>query len=132
MNRVTPFPAQPPSPTTQALVDLEEQRAAMAKLAHRLGQPDPTVDQITDYDRRRFGTPVRFEVDACMPLAELKQELNRIRAEMTNCLATLELPASANDRRAMVHSRLTGLRVQIKIDREERKRRDRRQPIQPD
>lgn len=131
MNRVQPFPAKPSSPTTQALVDLEGQREAMAKLAHKLGQPDPTIDQITDYDRRRFGTPVRFEIDACMPLTELKQELSRIRAEMTNCLATLELPASANDRRAMVHSRLVGLRVQIKVDRQERKSRESRRPNQP-
>ncbi len=105
----------------QAMIDVQQGLKAMAKRAQQLGQSDPTVEEITDYDRRRFGRAVRFEVDVCIPLPDLKRELNMIRAEITNCIAILERSGSGNERRKMVHSRLRDVRGELKYQREERK-----------
>lgn len=43
-----------------AMLDLQRERQAMAKRAATFGKPDPTVEEITDYDRRRFGQAVRL------------------------------------------------------------------------
>lgn len=118
--------------TEAAILDLQRQGEAMAKRAMTLGQADPTVDEITEYDRRRFGTAVRFEIDVCGHLQDLKADLNKIRGELTNCLAILEQKASANARRHMVHMHLAALRVDLRYDRTERKVREKRQPIQPE
>jgi hypothetical protein len=57
----------------QAMLDVQKGLQAMAKRAQQLGKSDPTVEEITDYDRRRFGMAVRFEVDVCIPLPDLKR-----------------------------------------------------------
>lgn len=133
MSKVTPFPGPTPSVTDAALRDLERQGEAMAERARKLGQADPTIEQITDYDRNLFGMPVRFEIDVTVPLPVLKQEINTIRAELANVLATLEQPGVAgNTRRHMAHSRLRSLRAHLRFDRTERKMREKRQPTQQD
>jgi len=119
--------------TEAALIDLERGREAMAKRAMNLGQADPSVaEDIPEWVLRRIGTAIRFEIDVTAPLPVLKQELNTIRAELGNCLVTLEQNTSPNTRREMVHSRLTSLRIHLRFDRDERKRRENRQPIQND
>ena len=118
--------------TDAAIVDLEQQREAMAKRAMQLGQSDPSsAEDIPQWVLRSIGTAVRFEIDVTQPLAALKQEINTIRAELGNCLVTLEQNTSPNVRRQMVHSRLSGLRTHLRYERDERKRREKRQPIQP-
>jgi hypothetical protein len=118
--------------TEAAILDLQQQGEAMAKRAMTLGQADPTVEEITEYDRRRFGTAVRFEIDVCQPLHDIKREINMIRGELTNCLAILEQKASGNARRHMVHMHLASLRGELRFERLERKSREKRQPIQPE
>lgn len=120
------------SVTTAALTDLAEQQEAMARRAVVLGKPDPTLPEITEYDRRRFGQAVRFEIDVCQHMADLKSDLNTIRAELTNCLAVLEQKTTGNVRRHMVHSHLAALRGELKFRRDERKSRDKRLPSQTD
>lgn len=127
---VTPFPGRELTVAEAALMDLQRQEEAIARRAMQLGSNDPTIEQVTEYDRRLFGTPVRLELDVTIPLPQLKQEINAIRAQLTNCLATLEQDASTNTRRHMVHSRLCALRAQLRADREERKRREKRLPSQ--
>lgn len=121
----------PPTVAEKANEDFQKGMDALARRAMALGMSDPTVNEITEYDRRAFGQAVRFEIDVCQPIPQLKQELNSIRAALTNCLVLLEQNASANTRRRMVHSDLTGLRSELKYRRNERKSREARQPIQP-
>lgn len=102
----------------------------MAKRAMTLGTPDPTIEEITDYDRRHFGTAVRFEIDVCGNIQDLKKDINTIRAELTNCLVTLEQNAPGNVRRHMVHSRLASLRAELKFRRKERNDQGFRQIVQ--
>jgi hypothetical protein len=119
--------------TESAIVDLEKQREAMAKRAMSLGSADPAgAEEIPAWVLRSIGTAVRFEVDVTQPIADLKREINTIRAELGNCLVTLEQNTSLVTRRQMVHSRLTGLRAHLRFEREERKMREKRQPNQPD
>lgn len=112
----------------QASMDLQKGLQAMAKRAQQFGEKDPTIEEITPYDRRRFGMAVRFEVDVCIPLPDLKRELNLIRAEMTNCIAILERNGSGNERRKMVHSRLRDVRGELKYQRQERNEQGSRLP----
>jgi hypothetical protein len=112
----------------QAMLDVQKGLQAMARRAQQLVKSDPTVEEITDYDRRRFGMAVRFEVDVCIPLPDLKRELNLIRAELTNCIAILERSGSGNERRKMVHSRLRDIRGELKYQRQERNEQDSRLP----
>lgn len=116
--------------TEAAVADVQRGLDQMAKLAMKFGQADPTVEEITEFDRIAFGQAVRFEIDVCQPLPALKQELNTIRAQLTNCLALLEQNVNANTRRRMVHSTLTSLRGELKYRRQERKQQKMRQPIQ--
>lgn len=108
----------------QAMIDVQRGLDAMAKRAQQFGKPDPTVEEITDYDRRRFGQAVRFEVDVCIPIAALKSELNMVRAQITNCIAILERSGSGNERRRMVHSLLRDVRAELKYQRQERNEQD--------
>jgi hypothetical protein len=116
--------------TESAIIDLQRQEEAIAKRAMQLGSSDPTIEKITEYDLRLFGTPVRFEIDVTIPIPQLKREINSIRAQLTNCLATLEQSSGTNTRRHMVHSKLCALRAQLHADRDERKRREKRLPPQ--
>lgn len=116
--------------TEAAVADVQRGLDQMVKLAMKFGQVDPTVEEITEFDRIAFGQAVRFEIDVCQPLPTLKQELNTIRAQLTNCLALLEQNVNANTRRRMVHSTLTSLRGELKYRRQERKQQKMRQPIQ--
>jgi hypothetical protein len=118
------------TPTEAAIIDLEKGREAMARLAQKLGKSDPAVDEIPDWVMRSIGTAVRFEVDVTTPLADLKRELNTIRAEMTNCLATLDSGQEINTRRHQVHMRLSGLRAHLKYERDERKNQKKAQTSQ--
>lgn len=114
------------SVTEQAIIDLQRERDAMARRAAQFKQTDPTVEQITDYDRRRFGQAVRFEIDVCIPVDDLKHELNMIRAEITNCIAILERKGTGNERRKMVHSRLSDVRGELRFLRQERELQENR------
>ncbi|MFO1080812.1 MAG: hypothetical protein U1E23_09330 [Reyranellaceae bacterium] len=104
-----------------AVLDLQREAIAMAKRASIFSKPDPTVEEITDYDRRRFGQAVRLSIDVCVPLPDLKRDLVTIRAEIGNCLAILEQSGSGNERRKLVHSRLGDLRAELFYRRRERK-----------
>lgn len=135
-----PRPDSPPAEreltvTERALMDLQAQGDAIAKRAMQLGTGNPTTkaddEAVSDYEKRLFGTPVRLEVDVCIPIQQLKQEINSLRAQLTNCLAILEQGGPPNTRRHMVHSRLCTQRAQMRAGREERKHREKRQPPQP-
>jgi hypothetical protein len=121
-----------PAPTVaeEAMADFQRGLEKMSQRAMALGMSDPTLDEITDFQRAAFGQAVRFEIDVCQPLPVLKRELNSIRAELTNCLVMLEQNASGNTRRRMVHSALSMMRIGLKHERRERKLRERGQPIQ--
>jgi len=121
----------PPTVAEMANEDFQKGLERLSQRAMALGMSDPTINEITEYDRRAFGQAVRFEIDVCQPIPQLKQELNSIRAALTNCLVLLEQNASGNTRRRMVHSDLTGLRSELKYRRNERKSREARQPKQP-
>jgi hypothetical protein len=113
------------TPTEAAIVDLEHTKAAMAKRMQTFGvtQDAADPDTITDYDRALYGRPVRIEIDVCVPIAELRRQLNTVRAELTNAIAELERSGPANDRRFSVHRRLCGAKVAVYQSRQEIKRR---------
>lgn len=127
-NNVELFPPAPKELTVAeaALLDLRRQEDAIAARAMALGQADPTLEEITEFDRQTFGTATRFEIDVCVPIADLKREISTIRAELANCLATLEQRTGGNVRRHMVHSRLVMLRAHLRRERQERKVREAR------
>jgi hypothetical protein len=112
--------------TEAAIVDLENTKAAMAKRMQTFGvvQSPADPDTITDYDRALYGRPVRIEIDVTVPLAELKRQLNTVRAEMTNAIAELERgDRPAHDRRFSVHRRLCAAKVYVFQSRQEIKLR---------
>ena len=113
------------TPAEAASIDLQKAKEAMGKRMQTFGVIQDTSDEdtITDYDRRLYGTPVRIEIDVAVPMAELKRQLNTVRAEMTNALMALERGGSANDRRFTVHRRLCAAKTYVRQSREEIKLR---------
>ena len=114
------------TPAEAASIDLQRQREAMAKRAQTFGlvQDSPDEDAITEYDRRLYGRPVRIEIDVAVPMAELKRQLNTVRAELTNSILELErTERPANDRRFTVHRRLCAAKTYVRQSRDEIKLR---------
>lgn len=114
-----------------ALLDLAQEREAMAKRAAIFGKSDPAGrEEIPAYVLERISRAIRFELDATSPISELKRELNMIRAEMTNCLVILDSSSSLSTRREMVYARLQDLRSHLHFQKKERKLQKTAQGIQ--
>jgi hypothetical protein len=113
------------SPAEAAVIDLQHQRDAMAKRMQTFGvtQAPADPDTITDYDRALYGRPVRIEIDCTVPIAELRRQLNTVRAELTNAIAELERGGPAHDRRFSVHRRLCAAKVYVYQSRQDIKLR---------
>lgn len=108
-----------------AALDFQRQKEAMAQRMQSFGivKATPGEDEITDYDRRLYGRPIRIEVDCAIPIPDLKRQLNTIRAELTNALIELETERPANDRRFTVHRRLSAAKTYVRQSRDEIKLR---------
>lgn len=91
--------------TLDAERDLRKVERALKRREREIGRSEVIVmgDQITEADRDLFGRPVRFEVDVCIPIADLKTLLNGIRADLGNAIKILETTGPANDRRFSAH-----------------------------
>lgn len=114
---------------TNVMPDLETtrnlQRAERAKKRlERTFGPSETIimakDDITAADRDLFGRPVRYEIDVCIPITDLKRDLNEIRLHLAECIKILEDGTTQHDRRFAVHRRLSRIRATLHLRKKER------------
>lgn len=112
-----------------SLTELETQRGlrrverALKRRERTLGTSETIVmakEDITETDRDLFGRPVRFEVDVCIPLTDLKADLAEIRRRLGDCIAILERGGTAHDRRFGVHRVLSRVRAGLHLNKKER------------
>ena len=113
-----------------AVKDFEREKRRMARRAKALGiEPPNPADEISDYDRNSaLGRAVRLEVDVCIPLAELKLNLQSIRNEATNALAAIERYATGSEKRKAAHWAIGRAKSEIYYRKREREIRDLRKP----
>lgn len=111
------------------MTDLETQRdlrrveRALKRRQRTLGESETIVmakNDITASDRNLFGTPVRFEVDVCIPITDLKRDLNEIRLHLAECIKIIEDGGTMHDRRFAVHRRLSRIRATLHLRKKER------------
>lgn len=112
-----------------SLSDLETQRnlrsveRALKRRQRTLGESETIImakEDISASDRNLFGTPVRYEVDVCIPIADLKRDLNEVRLHLAECIKILEDGGTAHDRRFAVHRRLSRIRATLHLRKKER------------
>lgn len=77
-------------------------------------------DKITESDKNLFGRPVRFEVDVCIPITDLKKDLAEIRRRLADCIAHLETDGTTHDRRFAVHRILSRVRAEMHFQKRQR------------
>lgn len=108
----------------EATKDLRRVERALQRRERVLGKNEAIVmsDEITETDKRLFGRPVRFEIDVCAPVAQLKADINDIRLRLAECIKILEEEKgwTAHDRRFSVHRKLSAVRAGIYLRRKER------------
>lgn len=111
------------------MMDLETQRdlhrveRALKRREKALGKSETIVmakDDITESDRNLFGTPVRFEIDVCVPITDLKADLAEIRRRLADCITILEAGGTTHDRRFAVHRIVSRIRATLHLRRKER------------
>jgi hypothetical protein len=103
--------------------DLRRVERALKRREKMLGNSETIVmakNDITEQDRSLFGTPVRYEVDVCIPLTDLKRDLNEVRLHLAECIKILEDGGTAHDRRFAVHRRLSRIRATLHLRKKER------------
>jgi hypothetical protein len=96
---------------------------ALKRLQNTLGKSETIVmakDDISDADRDLFGRPVRYEIDVCIPIADLKHDLNEIRLRLADCIKILEGGGTTHDRRFAVHRTLSRIRATLHRNKRER------------
>lgn len=112
-----------------SLSDLETQRnlrsveRALKRRQRTLGESETIImakEDISASDRNLFGTPVRYEVDVCIPITDLKRDLNEVRLHLAECIKILEDGGTAHDRRFAVHRRLSRIRATLHLRKKER------------
>lgn len=112
-----------------SMTDLETARnlrsveRALKRRQRTLGESETIVmakDDITAADRELFGRPVRFEIDVCIPMTDLKRDLNEIRLHLAECIKILENGGTQHDRRFAVHRRLSRIRATLHLRKKER------------
>lgn len=118
-----------------SLNDLDVQRnlrsveRALKRRQRTLGDSETIImakDDITQADRDLFGRPVRFEIDVCIPITDLKRDLAEIRRRMGDCIAILERGGTQHDRRFSVHRILSRVRATL-----HRQKKERDKPLPP-
>lgn len=112
-----------------SMTDLETQRdlrrveRALKRRQRTLGESETIVmakEDITSSDRNLFGTPVRYEIDVCIPITDLKRDLNTIRLRLADCIKILEDGGTTHDRRFAVHRVLSRIRAELHLRKKER------------
>lgn len=104
------------------LRDRHRVERALKRREKTLGKSETIVmakSDVTALDRDLFGTPVRFEIDVCVPIDHLKKDLSMIRAELGNCIAFLEAGGTTHDRRFGVHRKLSAIRAKLHLRKKE-------------
>jgi hypothetical protein len=103
--------------------NLRSVERALKRRERTLGNSETIVmakDDITDADRDLFGRPVRFEIDVCIPITDLKRDLAEIRRRLGDCIAILERGGTQHDRRFSVHRVLSRVRATLHRQKKER------------
>lgn len=103
--------------------DLRRVERALKRRQRILGESETIVmakDDITESDRNLFGRPVRYEIDVCIPITDLKRDLNEIRLRLADCIKILEDGGTTHDRRFAVHRVLSRVRASLHLRKKER------------
>jgi hypothetical protein len=111
--------------------DLKKVERAMKRRQKALGiEPAPPAsDEVSDFERNSaLGRAVRLEIDVCIPLAELRQNLASVRNEVTNALASMDKFPLPGDKRKAIHWAMGTAKAQIYYRKREREMRDLRKP----
>ena len=113
-----------------AMKDLRRVERAAARRAKALGiEPPSPTDEISDHERASaLGRAVRLEVDVCIPLAELKLNLQSIRNEAMNALAAIDRYATGSEKRKAAHWAMGKAKSEIYYRKRERQVRELRKP----
>src|SRR4029078_11061056 len=96
---------------------------ALRRRERTLGSSETIVmgkEDITAADRDLFGHPVPCEIHVCIPLTDLKRDLNEIRLRLADCIKILEDGGTAHDRRFAVHRLLSRMRASLAVRKKER------------
>lgn len=103
--------------------DLRRVERALKRREKTLGNSETIVmakDDISKADRDLFGTPVRFEIDVCIPITDLKNDLAEIRRRLADCQAIIDRGGTMHDRRFAVHRVLSRIRATLHRNKRER------------
>ena len=103
--------------------DLRRVERALKRRQRTLGESETIVmarDEITESDRNLFGRPVRFEIDVCIPITDLKKEINELRLRLADCITILESEGTQHDRRFAVHRVLSRIRATLHLEKKRR------------
>ena len=106
--------------------DLRRVERALKRRQRTLGESETIVmarDDITETDRDLFGRPVRYEIDVCIPVTDLKRDLNEVRLHLAECIKLLEEGGTLHDRRFAVHRRLSRIRATLHLRKKEREKK---------
>lgn len=112
-----------------AMKDLRKVERAALRKAKALGiEPEAVQDDINEYDRASYGRAVRLEIDVCIPIADLRKDLQSARNKINDALAAIDKYPTPDEKRHASHRLLSRAKAEIYYRKREREMRDLRKP----